>query len=66
MDSHKNAPMTPAGRLRLVEAVREGCSVKEASQAFRIDRNVNHLCLRDAQLRRVEGKIDRRGKQRDN
>lgn len=38
MDSHKNAPLTPAGRLRLVQAVREGATIKEAAASFRVDR----------------------------
>lgn len=38
VDSHKNAPMTPAGRLRMVEAVRCGGTIAEVAAAFRVDR----------------------------
>ena len=38
MDTHKNAPMTPAGRLRMVEAVLAGEPVLAVAQAFRVDR----------------------------
>lgn len=38
MDTHKNAPMTPAGRLRMVEAFRSGQPVSAIAQAFRVDR----------------------------
>lgn len=38
MDIHKNAPMTPAGRLRMVQAVRGGESVRAVAEAFRVDR----------------------------
>ena len=58
MDSHKNAPMTPAGRLRLVEAVREGCSIKEASQAFRIDRKTVRKWLRRFRQAGASGLVD--------
>jgi transposase InsO family protein len=38
MDSHKNAPMTPAGRMRMIAAVREGQAVRAVAAAFRVDR----------------------------
>ena len=38
VDIHKNAPMTPVGRLRMVEAVRCGRALTEVAAAFRVDR----------------------------
>ena len=38
MDSHKNAPLTPAGRSRLVRAVQEGKSIGLVARGFRVDR----------------------------
>ena len=38
MDTHKNAPMTPTGRLRLVRAVLAGQPIIEAAAAFQVDR----------------------------
>lgn len=37
MDSHKNAPMTPAGRQRMVQAVLAGQPVSEVGQRFAVD-----------------------------
>ena len=38
MDSHKNAPMTPLGRLRMVRAVDSGESVTAVAGQFQVDR----------------------------
>lgn len=38
MDTHKNAPMTPAGRLRMVEAVTAGEPVATVAARFGVDR----------------------------
>lgn len=38
MDTHKNAPMTPAGRLRMVQAVVSGEPIASAAQRCHIDR----------------------------
>lgn len=38
MDTHKNAPMTPTGRLRLVREVLAGRQIKEVAAAFQVDR----------------------------
>ena len=38
MDTHKNAPMTPAGRLRMVQAVAAGESMRAAAQRWQMDR----------------------------
>ena len=38
MDTHKNAPMTPAGRLRMVQAVMAGEPMGVAAQRWQIDR----------------------------
>ncbi len=38
MDTHKNAPMTPTGRLRLVTEVLCGREIKEVAEAFQVDR----------------------------
>jgi transposase InsO family protein len=38
VDTHKNAPFTAQGRLRMVQAVIEGRSVSSVAQAFRVNR----------------------------
>ena len=38
MDTHKNAPLTPKGRLRLVEEVASGRGIAEVAEAFCVDR----------------------------
>lgn len=38
MDTHKNAPMTPTGRLRLVKEVLAGRQIKEVAASFQVDR----------------------------
>lgn len=38
MDTHKNAPMTPAGRLRMVSAVKAGQTVAAVAARFGVDR----------------------------
>lgn len=38
MDTHKNAPMTPTGRLRMVREVMAGRQVKEVAKSFQVDR----------------------------
>lgn len=38
MDSHKNAPLTPEGRFRLVQAVEMGQSIADVSRSFHVDR----------------------------
>lgn len=37
MDTHKNAPFTPEGRLRMVQAVLAGACVSTVARAFRVD-----------------------------
>lgn len=38
VDSHKNAPMTPAGRMRMVQAVLEGMPIGVVAKGNRVDR----------------------------
>jgi transposase InsO family protein len=38
VDTHKNAPMTPTGRLRLVNEVLAGRQIKQVAAAFHVDR----------------------------
>lgn len=38
VDTHKNAPLTPAGRLRLVQVVRAGLTINAAADGFAVDR----------------------------
>ena len=38
MDTHKNAPMTPAGRLRMVQAVHAGESISAVARRLQVDR----------------------------
>ena len=38
MDTHKNAPMTPTGRIKMVREVLAGRQIKVVAQAYRLDR----------------------------
>ena len=54
VDTHKNAPMTPAGRLRMVQAVAAGEPIRSVAQRCRTDRK----CVRKWVLRyRAEGEL---------
>jgi transposase InsO family protein len=59
VDVHKNAPMTPAGRLRLVEALAQGSSVAAVAEAFRVDRKTVRKWRRRFQLEGRAGLNDR-------
>ena len=59
MDVHKNAPMTPAGRLKLVGAVLEGMSVAAVAGAFRVDRKTVRKWCKRYQSEGLEGLRDR-------
>jgi transposase InsO family protein len=59
MDSHKNAPLTAAGRCRLVEAVQEGQSIAVAARNFRVDRKTVRKWVRRFQGQGVAGLSDR-------
>jgi transposase InsO family protein len=59
MDSHKNAPLTPAGRLRLVRAVQDGQSVALTADGFRVDRKTVRKWLKRFQREGEAGLADR-------
>jgi transposase InsO family protein len=50
VDTHKNAPMTPAGRLRMVHAVSGGESTREVARRLSVDpKTVRKWCRRFAE-----------------
>ena len=58
MDSHKNAPMTPVGRLRMVRAVEAGEPIAAVAAAFRIDRKTVRKWVRRFELSGPSGLAD--------
>ena len=58
MDSHKNAPMTPAGRLRMVQAVLRGEPIKAVAEGFRVDRKTVRKWVRRYRLDGLKGLND--------
>lgn len=59
MDTHKNAPLTPTGRLRLVEEVLAGRRITEVANAFCVDRKTVRKWLARYRLRGAIGLEDR-------
>ena len=59
MDSHKNAPLTPEGRFRLVGAVRAGIALVEAARSFRIDRKTARKWVKRFDSQGLAGLLDR-------
>lgn len=59
MDSHKNAPLTPEGRFRLVQAVQEGQSIAVAASSFRVDRKTVRKWVKRFEREGAAGLVDR-------
>ena len=59
MDTHKNAPMTPTGRLRLVKEVLAGRQVKDVAFSFQVDRKTVRKWVRRYQEAGESGLEDR-------
>jgi transposase InsO family protein len=59
VDIHKNAPLTPLGRLRLVEEVLAGRSIAEVAKAFCIDRKTVRKWLGRYRVAGASGLADR-------
>ena len=59
MDSHKNAPLTPAGRCRLVAAVHEGQSVAVVARSFRVEPKTVRKWIRRFEREGATGLRDR-------
>lgn len=58
VDSHKNAPMTAAGRMRMVQAVLDGERVSAVAESFRVDRKTVRKWLRRYVASGVDGLAD--------
>lgn len=59
MDTHKNAPMTPEGRLRMVQAVTDGEPVSAVAGRFGVDRKTVRKWLQRFLAEGVAGLADR-------
>lgn len=59
MDTHKNAPLTPTGRLRLVEEVLAGRGIAEVAKAFCVDRKTVRKWLARYRATGASGLTDR-------
>ena len=59
VDTHKNAPMTPAGRLRMIQAVTAGESVLAVAARFGVDRKTVRKWLARHRAEGANGLIDR-------
>jgi transposase-like protein len=61
---HRNAPLTPEGRLRLCRLIEEGWTVAAAAESFRISRQTAHKWWRRYQEAGDAGLIDRSSRPR--
>ena len=59
MDTHKNAPMTPAGRLHIVQSVTGGEAVAATARRFGVDRKTVCKWLRRYRTEGRQGLLDR-------
>jgi len=59
MDSHKNAPLTPEGRFRLVRAVEQGQSIAEVARSFHVDRKTARKWVERFVSEGLDGLADR-------
>jgi transposase InsO family protein len=59
VDTHKNAPMTPVGRLRMVEAVLAGETIQAVAQRGRTDRKTVRKWVNRYRAERAAGLCDR-------
>jgi len=64
VDSHKNAPMTPVGRLRMVQAVLAGESVVAVAHRFAVDRKTVRKWVRRYRQGGASGLVDRSSRPR--
>ena len=58
---HRNAPLTPEGRLRLCERIEGGWPVAHAAESMGISRDRGYVCWRRYQEEGVAGLVDRDG-----
>ena len=61
---HRNAPLTPEGRLRLCRLIEEGWTVASAAESFRISRQTAHKWWRRYQGSGESGLRDRSSRPR--
>lgn len=61
---HRNAPLTPEGRLRLCRLIEEGWTVTSAAEPFRISRQTAHKWWRRYQSSGEPGLSDRSSRPR--
>jgi transposase InsO family protein len=61
---HRNAPLTPEGRLRLCYLIEDGWTVASAAESFRISRQTAHKWWRRYQEARESGLVDRSSRPR--
>jgi len=61
---HRNAPLTPQGRLRLCRLIEDGWSVASAAESFRISRQTAHKWWRRYQEAGELGLVDRSSRPR--
>ena len=64
MDSHKNAPMTPAGRLRVVQAVKGGKPLAQVAARSTVDRKTLRKWVRRFEAEGEAGLQDRSSRPR--
>jgi transposase InsO family protein len=61
---HRNAPLTPEGRLRLCRLIEDGWTVASAAESFRISRQTAHKWWRRYQEAGEPGLVDRSSRPR--
>ena len=61
---HRNAPLTPEGRLRLCRLIEDGWTVASAAESFRISRQTAHKWWRRYQEAGEAGLVDRSSRPR--
>ena len=61
---HRNAPLTPEGRLRLCRLIEDGWTVAAAAESFRISRQTAHKWWRRYQQAGHAGLVDRSSRPR--
>ncbi|MGA2931803.1 MAG: IS481 family transposase [Acidimicrobiales bacterium] len=61
---HRNAPLTPEGRLRLCRLIEDGWTVASAAESFRISRQTAHKWWRRYQGAAEAGLVDRSSRPR--
>jgi transposase InsO family protein len=61
---HRNAPLTPEGRLRLCRLIEDGSTIASAAESFRISRQTAHKWWRRYQQGGQAGLVDRSSRPR--